>query len=376
MNLKLLEKLISINSIFPHEKELATYIKGWVKKNVDCKIETQKVEQGRVNLMFTKGNGGKTILLSGHLDTVPVVEGWETDPHKAVVDGDKLIGLGAWDMKAGLSIILKTLKEFEPKNITLKVALTVDEENYSVGMHKLIDSGYLEGVDFAIVPEPGFVHGENGIATGRSGRASFIVDVSGKSAHGSFPELGINAIQEAAVFLQQLKNLRLSINKEIGNSAIYPRMINSEAKGFSIPDICTIEMDSKLIYPDTPEGILEKLKNAATKLYKSKKLSFMPNIYFKKRPTPFCSPYLIDKKNVYVKICEESVKKVTGKAVLFYRNSVADECIIARRLRVPVVTIGPAGGNAHQANEYVEIQSVETLASVYLTILSKMDNIP
>ncbi len=374
-NLELLKNSVRINSTFPNEGKLAGFIKDWVKKNVDCKIETQEVDKGRINLIFTKGSDKKTILLSGHLDTVPVVEGWKTDPFKPVVKDGKLYGLGAWDMKAGLYIVLKCLRDFQPKNITLKVALSVDEENYSIGVHKLIDSGFCNDVDFIMVPEPGFVHGEHGIAIGRSGRATFVVEIKGASAHGSFPELGVNAIEQAAIFINLIKGIKLSESEDLGSSILFPRLINSEAKGFSVPDICTVEIDSKLIFPDKPEKILSKLRKEAKRLYQSKKISFMPKIYFKKRPTPFCSPYQIDKNNMFVKACKRAVKETTGKSILFYRNSVADECVFAERLNVPVVTIGPDGGNAHQADEYVEVISLEKVVTTYLTILRNLDTI-
>lgn len=373
-DINLINSLISIPSVFPNENTLAQFVKKWIEKNTDCKIVVQSVDKDRKNLLITKGDGKSSVLLSGHLDTIPVVEGWKTDPFKAKVSGNKLFGLGAWDMKSGISVLLHVLKNFEPKNIKLKVALTVDEENYSIGVHKLIDSGFCKDIDFVIVPEPGFIHGENGITIGRSGRATYIVEIKGVSAHGSYPEDGINAIEEASVFINLIKGIKLSGSSELGSSVIYPRLINSEAKGFSVPDVCFIEIDSRLVYPDTPSEILNKLKKILSEFHKNKKIKFLPKIYYKERPTPFCSPYQVSKDNKFVKICEQTVKEVTGKSALFYRNSVADECIFAERLGVPVVTIGPAGDNAHQANEYVDIKSLEKICSSYLKILERIDS--
>ena len=376
MNLVNLTKdFISVQSVFPKEEGFALFIKKWLEKNTDCKIEVQPVDKGRNNLLITRGKGKRSILLSGHLDTVSVVDGWKTDPFKAEVSGNKLFGLGAWDMKSGLAVILNLITNFESKNYTLKVSLSVDEENYSVGAHRVIDSGFCKDVDFVMIPEPGFVHGENGISIGRSGRATYIVEIKGISAHGSYPEEGINAIEEASIFINLIKGIKLSGNKELGSSVIYPRLISSEAKGFSVPDVCFLEIDSRLVYPDKPIDILNKLKKVSKDFYKNKKIKFMPKIYYKERPTPFCSPYQIDKNNKFVKICEQTVKEVTGKSVLFYRNSVADECIFAERLGVPVVTIGPAGGNAHKANEYVDIKSLEKTYYSYLKILRKFDSL-
>lgn len=78
---------------------------------------------------------------------------------------------------------------------------------------------------------------------------------------------------------------------------------------------------------------------------------------------------------MFVKACKRAVKETTGKSILFYRNSVADECVFAERLNVPVVTIGPDGGNAHQADEYVEVISLEKVVTTYLTILRNLDTI-
>lgn len=376
MNLVNLTKdLISVQSVFPKEEGLALFIKKWLEKNTDCKVEVQSVDKGRNNLLITKGKGKRSILLSGHLDTVPVVDGWKTNSLKPAIKENKLTGLGAWDMKSGLAVILNLIKNFESKNYTLKVSLSVDEENYSVGAHRVIDSEFCKDVDFVMIPEPGFVHGESGITIGRSGRATYIVEIKGVSSHGSYPEDGVNAIEEASVFINLIKGIKLSGNRELGSSIIYPRLISSEAKGFSVPDACFLEIDSRLVYPDRPIDILNKLKKISKDVYKNKKIKFMPKIYYKERPTPFCSPYQVDKNNKFVKICEQAVKEVTGKSTLFYRNSVADECIFAERLGVPVVTIGPTGGNAHQANEYVDIKSLEKTYSSYLKILKKFDSL-
>jgi succinyl-diaminopimelate desuccinylase len=375
-DLSLLEKLIAIPSSFPDEKRISLFIDEWVEKNVKCKKTTQRVDKDRENLIYTKGQKSKkTIMLVGHLDTISVAKGWKTEPFKAKVTGDKLFGLGAWDMKAGIYILLQTLKEFEPKNITLKVAFTVDEENYSIGAHKLIDDGYCNDVDFIIVPEPGFVHGDKGITIGRAGRATFTVIIKGVAVHGSYPEKGINAIEQARIFLNEIESLSFAHHKKLGFTKIFPRFIYSKANGFSVPDECEIELDSKLVIPDTPEEMKIKLQEAGQQMYRKRKIAFKPEISFKKRPTPFCSPYEIDMQDKYVKLCKETLDFFTGGAKLFYRDSVADECIFAERLGVPIVTIGPSGGNAHAKNEYVGISSVKRMCQVYLQVLQNLDRI-
>lgn len=373
---QLLSSLVAIDSVFPKEKALSEFIQAWAKDHTNCEVRTQRVDDGRFNVILTKKakhSTGKAILLAGHIDTVPVVNGWSQDPHTPTVKDGKLVGLGAWDMKAGDAVLLECAKEFTPEYLDLVIAFTVDEENYSAGAHALIDGGFCEGVQYVLVPEPGFTHGDSGITIGRTGRASFLVKIIGKSAHGSFPQEGVNAITQAARFLDEVSAIKFAHDEDMGDTIAYPRYIHSLAPGFSVPDVCEIEIDCKMVPPDTANSVLAQLQDMAKKLHKKKVLLHLPEIRFKPRPTPFCSPYKLDRESAFVKTCQEIVKEVKGKAVVFIRESVADECIYAERLQVPAICIGPAGGNAHQADEYVELKSVEDLKKIYLNILNKLD---
>lgn len=375
---ELLSSLVSIRSVFPNEKMISDFLNEWAKKQKNCTVTRQLVQENRHNIIIkkaAKNPSGKAILLAGHMDTVPVVEGWKNDPFTPQIEGGRLIGLGAWDMKAGDSVLLKCLEKFDPTNFDIIVAFTVDEENYSAGAHHLIDGGFCDKVAYVMVPEPGFTHGDSGITIGRTGRASFIVKILGKSAHGSFPQEGVNAITQAARFLDAVAELKFAHDEDMGHTTLYPRFIHSLAQGFSVPDVCELEVDCKLVPNDTPESVLAALQKLAAELHSKKVLLHRPDITFKPRPTPFCSPYKLDRTSHFVQLCENEVKKVKGKAVVFIRESVADECIYVERLKVPTVCIGPSGGNAHQANEYVELKSVDDLETIYLNILHKLDEV-
>lgn len=374
MDFSLLESFISIYSVFPNELKLSQFIDHWITTNVSHVVkEKQPVSKNRINTIYSKGKGKKSVLLVGHLDTVPVVDGWITNPLKPVLKNGKLYGLGAWDMKAGLYMILQCLKKFEPHNITLKVAFTVDEENYSEGAYHLVKSDFVKNTKLILVPEPGFDYGHNGLTIGRTGRSTYTIYIKGKSVHGSKSQEGINAINEAYIFIKEALKLKFNEHQSFGKTSLFPASITSSQKGFSIPDECTVEIDCNLVTPDSSQSVLEKLRSLSKKLYRSKILLYEPNVAYKKRPTPFCEPFMLDKNNNYVKLCQKVVKYITGKAIVYYRQSVADECIFAHALKVPVITIGPEGKNAHQANESVNIESVETVEKIYMNILNTID---
>lgn len=376
MTYKLLNQMVSINSVFPHEEELTGFVENWIDKNVDCQIETQNISNNRRNILVTKTaseNKYGSVFMAGHLDTVPVVNGWGTDPFAPVVKQGCLYGLGSWDMKAGLSIILQVLKEATPKNFDLKAVFTVDEENFSVGAWSIVEGNFLEDAFFGLVPEPGFDYGDRGITIGRTGRSTYSLKFLGKSSHGSYPEEGINAIDQASQFLVRLRNIRFNSDEDMGSTTIYPRKIVSEAKGFSVPDSVEMELDCKMVAPDTTDSVYQKISKLSEALFKEKILLNKPEIHLKDRPTPFSQPYKLDASNHLLSICQRVVRRVSGDSKLFFRKSVADECIYVEKLKIPVVCIGPSGGNAHQANEYVDLDSLENVSQIYTKILNDID---
>lgn len=374
IDLKLLKSLIKTGSPFPNESNLSNFIDDWVKKNVVCNRTIQKVVDGRKNLVYSKGSGKKTtIMLIGHQDTVPVAAGWDTNPLDPIVRNDKLFGLGAWDMKAGLYVILQCLKNFEAKNINLKVAFTIDEENYSIGAHKLVNSGLCNDVDFIMVPEPGFIYGEKGLTLGRTGRVTITVKIFGKSSHGNHINEGVNAINQAYEFIKEAQKIKFNSDTKIGMSILFPRVIESHARGFTVPEECFIELDSVLIAPETPETIFKKIKELGKKMHQEGRLLMVPEIAYKKRPTPFCAPYAVRDSNRYIKICKSVMEDRISEVKGVYNDAVADECIFVERLKIPAICIGPSGANAHEPNEYVSLESIKKVEGMYMEILKRID---
>lgn len=151
---ELLEKLVSINSVYPGEREIAEFIEECLE-NLGFEVERIRVSAKRFNVLAGKGHGDKALLLYGHMDTVPRVEGWDSDPWKPRVEGDQLYGLGSYDMKAGLCAILQAVRDFAPEGYKLKLAFLVDEENIAEGAYTLVESPWVMDVVAAMTPESG-----------------------------------------------------------------------------------------------------------------------------------------------------------------------------------------------------------------------------
>ena len=141
--LRLLEEMISINSVVGNEGEMAEFLRGELEAlGIEC--EMQEVEPGRSNIYARlEGDGpGKRLNFNGHTDTVPVCEGWDTDPFTPVTREGRMYGLGACDMKAGLACILNMLRAFVRSGCAFKGELSfsgvIDEEAYSKGAKAML----------------------------------------------------------------------------------------------------------------------------------------------------------------------------------------------------------------------------------------------
>jgi acetylornithine deacetylase/succinyl-diaminopimelate desuccinylase-like protein len=364
----LLSKLVSINSAYPHEQRIVDYICDYVK-NKKVKITKQKVENKRYNILLEKGKGKKSIMLYSHLDTVNITEGWKTDPLTLTIKDDKAYGLGAWDMKSGLTVCLNEFLEYQPKNIKLKLALCVDEEGISKGAYVLMKSGFMKDVDCVLSTAPAFQYALQGIVTGRKGRAVYEIIIQGKSRHFYFYESKYDSILFAGKLLDKLSQ---EIDKKI---FVFARKIFAEAVGFSVPQKTVIEIDSSIYPPITSKHIMHKIIYLCDEINKEYKNYFIVKVDFIKRETPFLEGYKIDPDNAYLDLLKQSILEVTNKkAIPYFRPSVSDENIFGAG-GITTFEVGPVGGNAHAPNEWVSLSSLSILQKILHQFLRKADTI-
>ena len=165
-------------------------------------------EPNRPNVTAVVDNGsGPSLLLNGHIDTVLAVDGWSSDPWLARRDGDRLYGLGACDMKAGVAAALLATRALASRRDLWRGRLlfssVVDEEAYSLGARALIASGVR--ADYCVVAESSWERP----CLGSVGKVLLRLDAFGRAAHASWPAAGVNAAVEAAKAAARLDELPL-----------------------------------------------------------------------------------------------------------------------------------------------------------------------
>jgi succinyl-diaminopimelate desuccinylase len=367
---RLLEELVSIDSVFPRERRIGEFLEGRLKA-AGFSTRRQHISPDRFNVLAEKEGKWPCVMFYGHMDTVPAYGKWASDPLKLREDGDRLYGLGTWDMKSGIGAILKAAEASERK---MKVAFGCDEENISEGAHVLAASDFMDDASVVLVGESGLnekgISGPNMITLGRRGRVDYAFEIIGKSAHGGDVKSGVNAITEASKLAIMLERMALKQHELLPRQSQFVKKISGEATSLSIPDHAYLELDRHLVPPDTPESALKEIEAEMAEMAGRGELKAQVKAYIKPRKTPYLSPYITSRENEYVKKLSAIVREMFGPdaPVYNYGLSVADENILATRK--PVITIGTKGANEHAADEWVSKKSYLDLIEVYKRFLA------
>ena len=200
----ILQEIIRIKSVNGNEGEVAAYLNKLLAKH-DITGEIVSYRDGRDNLIarYQKGQSGKVLGLSGHMDVVAAGDesSWTYAPFAAEIHGNRLYGRGATDMKSGLAamvIAMIELKESEkPFNGTVKLLATVGEEVGELGGEQLTKAGYVDDLDALIIGEPT----NYSLMYTHMGSINYTVTSHGKEAHSSMPDQGYNAINHLNEFI-------------------------------------------------------------------------------------------------------------------------------------------------------------------------------
>ena len=357
--MELLAELVAIPSVVGEEEQLARRLLSLLRE-AGLTAELIEVEPGRPDLVVDAGRpDGAALLLMGHLDTVPPVQGWQADPFSPRLAGNRLVGLGAWDMKAGLSAMVAAARRHPADGPRLKLAFVVDEEGESRGVETLVRSGWLAGVAAAVVPEAGLPVGDRGaepaLVLGRRGRVLVEVELHGRAAHGSDSDQGHSALLDAARVALELGCCPTAGHPLLGNGVAVARSIHSASGTLSVPCRASLGVDRLLVPPESPESAVEELRSHLASLG----LRSRVQVRAAPRCGPYLAPYVISRDHPLV---QQALSVMGGDVQVVYDPSVADENRLSME-GIPVVGLAPRGGNCHQGEEWVDLESVARLAS-------------
>ncbi len=346
--IELTKELVSIASHSGETAEIEDYLAEYIGKTTDPEfIEVPGI--GRCVLGRAINDPDlPTILLNGHLDTVAVCEGWKHDPFAAEIEDGTMYGLGCADMKGGVAVGLAVFRE-AAKSANVIYCGTIDEEGDSAGAFAVLDKGI--EADLCLTQEPSNLD----VMLGCRGRYVIDVEVTGRSAHGATPELGVNAVTEAAKLVARLEELPILSHEILGSGSLCVLDMRGGTETLSVPEKCNVKLDRHVVPEDTSEAVISDIRQLAGSLNSPAIFEVGLN---KERPTPFLKPYLTSSTPLVERFLEiAGAKKVYGR-------SVGDYNAFAKAM--PTVVYGPTGNNWHSADEWLDVASLDECFDVHM----------
>ena len=369
--LRLLKDMIRINSVVGQEGELAEYIRAELE-SLGFKCEMDEVEPGRPNVYARLGGEGpgKRLNFNGHTDTVPIVEGWDTDPFTPVTKEGRMYGLGSCDMKAGIACTINALKAIVESGLEFNGELSfsgvIDEEAYGVGAKALLKTD-LAGVDAIVLAEPYPGNETKPIPLGITGKILYDIYVRGKAAHGFRPHLGVNAVEEASKIIANLDGLEFIDHPDFGQGNYSTLKIEGGYDVYSVvvPARCRFEVNRLLVPGETVETAIKDMERLV------ESLDLEANVEVKTKP-PKYEAYVMEKSDPILQIFDEIYQEVMGKEPLYkYASGITDANIFAGEGGISCLHLGPERGGAHQKNEYVPLDWLPPVSKMYALIAAR-----
>jgi succinyl-diaminopimelate desuccinylase len=369
--LRLLKDLIATNSENPpgHEAEVAKVLRDHMDAyGISC---TSVGPSDRPNLIFSSHDGQKgDLVIHGHMDTVPagLLENWTSDPFSSRIIEGRLYGRGACDMKGSLAALAEALILYTQERHTnpLLFLATSDEESGCSGAEKVAASGRLDGVRFGVCAEPTGLQ----VLIGEKGMFWSKVVAKGKSAHGSRPAEGINAIQACIDGINILTNEQYPYepHEVLGVPTLNVGVIQGGIKINVVPDNCEALLDMRTVIGQTPESLLKAMNDRLAFEGLSDRVEVE---YVHGKPavlTPVGSEI--------VGVAKSTVERITNSSTTLSAATYGTDCsVLQPKVGIQNVICGPGSiEQAHQPNEFILLDELYQSIDIYLNIARYFDS--
>lgn len=277
------------------------------------------------------------IILNGHLDVVP----GKDHHYQPVIQGDRLFGVGALDMKASVGCLITVFSAVAKQvGYPLGLQLVTDEEiGGFAGTKHQIEQGV--NAEFVIAAEPtnlNIVHQAKGIL-------QLKITARGKTAHGAYPWRGQNAIWQMHRLLNTLQSKFPQPTQEGWVTTVNLSRIETSNTSFNkIPDDCTVWLDIRFV-PEDEEKLIGKVKTLLSNNFELEIAVLEPAMH-------------VDQNNHFIQDLMKITERVVEKRVTLYGANGSSDARHFTRVGIDGIEFGPVGANIGADDEWVSIKSL------------------
>ena len=366
-------RLVEIESINPGvvaggsgELGLARFVAEWCER---AGLETTLTElrPGRANVVAAArgSGGGRSLMLNAHLDTVGV-DGM-TDPFVPRIEAGRLYGRGAQDMKGSLAACMLAAADAKRRRLRGDVIVTAvaDEELASIGTQAIAAT---LSADAAIVTEPTDLR----VAVAHRGFVHLEVEVTGRAAHGSRPDVGIDAIAKMGRVLVGIEELDRGLrahpgHPQLGSGSVHASLIDGGQEFSSYPARCRVQGERRTIPGETAALAEQELREIVARAGEGD-----PQFSAEVRAPISREPFEVSETEEIVQLVRRHGGAVLGRepeivGVPFW----ADSALLAA-VGIPTVVFGPTGEGLHSEVEWVDLASLEQCVEIYSRVAADL----
>jgi acetylornithine deacetylase len=360
-----LQSLVRIDSVNPSlapggrgEAEIAEFVAGSLQA-AGLEVERFEPEPGRVSVVGRlRGTGGKSLMLNAHVDTVSA-DGM-TDPFSAELRDGRIYGRGAFDMKGSLAACMAAAKALVGSRLRgdVIIAAVADEEYGSLGTRDLI--ARLPKIDAAIVTEPTALE----VCLAHKGYLWIEVVVTGRAAHGSKFEHGIDANLKMGKFLSGLAGLERDLRARdphplVGPPSLHAAMLQGGSGLSTYAATSKVQIERRTIPGETETLAIAEIQAIVDALTRTD-----PHFHATVRCFFSRDPFEVSPGAGIVRCLDRAAAKVRGKPPKHIGDTPWMDAALLQAAGVETVVCGATGAGAHADEEWVDLESVVTLAEM------------
>ena len=363
-------ELVAIDSTNPDlvpggagEAEIARFVARWFESaGLDVELRELGPHRGNVIAVTRGSGGGRTLMLNAHMDVVGA--GGMAEPWTPRIDGTRLYGRGAYDMKASLAAIMLAGREAARLDLHGDVIVTAvaDEEFASIGVQDVVRH---MAADAAIVTEPTGLD----LCVAHKGFVWLEVETRGVASHGSLPEEGVDAIAKMGPVLTGLADLDRELRSRpghslLGPSSIHASLIRGGQELSTYPARCLLSVERRTIPGETIAEVEEQIAamldeaGAADSSFQAEQRTLLVR-----------DPFSVGLDQPIVDLARRHLARTTGQDPEIIGAGGWMDSAFLSAAGIPTVIFGPDGEGAHADVEWVDLVSATRTADALLGFL-------